>query len=82
MPREEFDAMITEAYDNGDFLPLGGLQMTVVNESRARITAEQGGLASLQDESNGSNPAAYWMMALQHIKETLVFPRTVYGRHA
>ena len=59
MPREEFDAMITEAYDNGDFLPLGGLQMTIVNESRTRIMAEQEGLDTLQDESNGRNPAAY-----------------------
>ena len=59
MPRKEFDAMITEAYDNDDFLPLDGHQMTVVNESRARIMAEQGGLATLQDRSNGSNPAAY-----------------------
>ena len=59
MPREEFDAMITEAYDKGDFFPVDARQMTIVNESRARIMAERGRQATLRDKSNGNNPAAY-----------------------
>ena len=59
MPREEFDVLITDAHDNGDFIPLDGHQMSVVHKSRARITEKQEGLATLQDQSNGNNDAVY-----------------------
>ena len=60
MPREEFDELLTTAFDKGEFEPQNENDMAVVSESQLRIAAERGELETQEGKSHYDAGAIVW----------------------